>query len=503
MDPDLDPEDEAHPRTEVESDIRLLVLARFDDRSAITQLWDRYYTTALLGARSASTRPKRATRAVAASFRTEMIRAEKRHTRISTFLSDWFMAANAGQPPAPEQRMVSWAFYAMDVTSRAIVWHHNVDHWSVVMVAAELGLPSEQAAIRVDQANARFDDYLARAARLIEPEIAATDFELSLPEGTLPADDATADSTSAPDISRSTRRDALLAGLLSISPQTDPKVDAASATTAVEAGTVTEVESATVKPGFATASACAATGHRLPLPSSLIIDPPPPPAIHRRALAGVANAGQGVRIWWAQLARPLKITGVAIVIAGLGAGGAAAVWANRDSTPVTPITSSAFSPTPTRSPSPSRTMPTPTISPTPTTTPTPTVTPTPVEPPVDDPNPDQDQPDTANRQPDNNTNDNSGGDSDGNNGGDNGDDRTEIPTSTTPTPTEVTHPPEPEPTPSEDTTPPPSDGDETTPTDDTPENAPADEFTPASTPGETSDSVDITGDAATSSTTPS
>jgi len=166
-----------HPHQAVESDIRLMVLARFSDPEAIVQLWNRYFTAAYIAARAAGVESSRPTRVVATSFLRRLTQAEKQHIRISTFLAGWFQDVGAPEPPQAAQKAVSWAFYAMDEVNRSIVWHQYVDDWTAEQLVNDLSLDPGNAPGIIDQACSQFREFLTRSAALLDvkPVPAASD----------------------------------------------------------------------------------------------------------------------------------------------------------------------------------------------------------------------------------------------------------------------------------------------------------------------------------------
>ncbi len=336
MNEDLDAGDAVHPHEAVESDVRLLVLARFDDRAATTELWNRYYAAAWRAARARD--PKHPGRLVAATFRREMAQAEKQNTRISLFLTDWFQGVGAGEPPSAGQKAVAWAFYAMDESSRTLVWRHQVDGWPPARLAQELDTDPARIDQMIAEAEEQFRDHLVRAGAALELE----------------TDPAAMDR---PDWAKA----ALTAALLGASPET-------------------------TGPGLAS--------NRPDIDSRWIIAPPPPPQAHGDGLSGFFQGiGQGLGragAWWTRLKLPVRIVALVVLIAAVLGGGTVA-WAHWQGValPWSPAPTGSSTPAPSHSPS-GRPTPSPRSTPTPSDTPSPT--PTPSASPTPTPTPTAEQP---------------------------------------------------------------------------------------------------------------
>ncbi|MCL2735023.1 MAG: hypothetical protein FWD75_00130 [Propionibacteriaceae bacterium] len=296
----------------MESDIRLLVLARFDDQAAVVQLWNRYYPAAFMAAAATASRHEHPAHVVATTFRHWMAHAEKQQTRISTFLGGWFNDIGSSQPPDAAQKAVCWAFYSMDQVNRTIVWRSHVDGWSVGQLSQELGFLPDFAASRIERADAQFIDFVERAAILLDvaPDPGRTDPSWS--------------------------RGALIQGLL---------------------GCTEEVFD----------------DRGVPLDSRQVITPPPPQqsAPFRFAATSLRTVGGSMQNGWRGMSTPVRVGAVTIVAAALAMGGILGASALNqpppDSFPSPSATTRTPAPTPTRTP-------THTVTPTP--TPTDEATPT-------------------------------------------------------------------------------------------------------------------------------
>ena len=301
MDPDQDL-DATRAREAVESDIRLLVLARFSDRTATVELWNRYYTAAWMAASANSPSPARTTKTVARAFQHWMSRAEKEQTRITTFLANWFQEFGAA-PPDADRRVVSWAFYAMDERNRTILWRGYVDGWTDHRLAVELGMDPDQIVAAIDETTDQFCDYLKRATDL-----------LGLDQSPAESDDPTWLTT------------ALTTGLLGLSP-------------------------AVVDQGGS------------PLNSPTIISPPLPEG-HRRPTGAPPVNTSPAGLHWSTLALPVRIGACALLVVALVGGGYLATRdrffpgsANSVTPTLTPIRTPSVTPTPTAEPTPAEAIP--------------------------------------------------------------------------------------------------------------------------------------------------
>ena len=157
----LDALSSSHAKDPVITDSYLFTLARFGDPEAVTQLWNRYYTIAALAAMNHATKKEPAAVLVTSSFDRWLERTVKR-TNSDSFMANWFEQIPA-EAPTPLHRAVLWAFYAMSVQNRTIVWRHNVDQWTTDQITEALELDPQKASV-VAQAEDQFASYLAMAA---------------------------------------------------------------------------------------------------------------------------------------------------------------------------------------------------------------------------------------------------------------------------------------------------------------------------------------------------
>lgn len=166
-----DPLDSVHATAPVETDDCLLSLARFGDRTAIVELWNRYYTTAYVAALGHATRRRTPAMIVTAGFQQWLERA-KQHRAPGGAVPDWSESFGAEHLDLLH-RAVSWAFYAMDEKNRAIVWRRNVDRWTEDELNQLLAPPAstqttdgdpspENISRAIKQAGAQFSAYLSK-----------------------------------------------------------------------------------------------------------------------------------------------------------------------------------------------------------------------------------------------------------------------------------------------------------------------------------------------------
>ena len=150
----------------LEPDNRLLDLAVTGDVAASNKLWTRYYTAAFTAASVRASKSAEPNKVIAQGFKQTLNEASRHSMDADAFLEKWFDGLGA-KPPATAHRAVVWAFYALPLRNRTIVWRHNADKWSTELLADELGMDPKSASYAIDQANAQFTDNMALAAGLL------------------------------------------------------------------------------------------------------------------------------------------------------------------------------------------------------------------------------------------------------------------------------------------------------------------------------------------------
>ncbi|MCL1906617.1 MAG: hypothetical protein FWG08_01660 [Propionibacteriaceae bacterium] len=148
------------------TDDSLLAQALTGDDTAISQLWNRYYSIATVEASKRATKSASPDKVVLKGFRRSFASAKKKNTSSVAFLSQWFSFLGA-EPPNLTNRAVLWAFYSLPVRNRIIAWRHRIDQWPTRKLARAVDLNDSSAHLVFDQVMHQFAGNVALAMGLL------------------------------------------------------------------------------------------------------------------------------------------------------------------------------------------------------------------------------------------------------------------------------------------------------------------------------------------------